>query len=214
MCLSILDEEKDWRPAITVKQILLGIQVYFASRHIMLPFVGNIQDFSDTCMWFLTRISWTTPISRTLPKLRLTLASARTGAQLCSTLKQSSVSVSSIVIVWLYWATFWCEYHISPASTMCLFWNTTPREIGATRISSEYTLNQIPQYWIDFPLSFTLLKRYLHVCCHSCLPSQDGLREEGEGPGPRHDCAWVKWAASEFKMKLGESLGTNLHSFQ
>ena len=26
MCLSILDEEKDWRPAITVKQILLGIQ--------------------------------------------------------------------------------------------------------------------------------------------------------------------------------------------
>ena len=31
VCLSILDEEKDWRPAITVKQILLGIQVYFAS---------------------------------------------------------------------------------------------------------------------------------------------------------------------------------------
>ena len=27
VCLSILDEEKDWRPAITVKQILLGIQV-------------------------------------------------------------------------------------------------------------------------------------------------------------------------------------------
>ena len=26
VCLSILDEEKDWRPAITVKQILLGIQ--------------------------------------------------------------------------------------------------------------------------------------------------------------------------------------------
>ena len=26
MCLSILDEEKDWRPAITIKQILLGIQ--------------------------------------------------------------------------------------------------------------------------------------------------------------------------------------------
>lgn len=32
VCLSILDEEKDWRPAITVKQILLGIQVYFASN--------------------------------------------------------------------------------------------------------------------------------------------------------------------------------------
>lgn len=26
VCLSILDEEKDWRPAITIKQILLGIQ--------------------------------------------------------------------------------------------------------------------------------------------------------------------------------------------
>lgn len=26
VCLSILDEDKDWRPAITIKQILLGIQ--------------------------------------------------------------------------------------------------------------------------------------------------------------------------------------------
>jgi ubiquitin-conjugating enzyme E2 I len=26
VCLSILDEEKDWRPSITIKQILLGIQ--------------------------------------------------------------------------------------------------------------------------------------------------------------------------------------------
>ncbi|CAF0867420.1 unnamed protein product [Adineta ricciae] len=26
VCLSLLDEEKDWRPAITIKQILLGIQ--------------------------------------------------------------------------------------------------------------------------------------------------------------------------------------------
>ena len=29
VCLSLLDEEKDWRPAITIKQILLGIQVEF-----------------------------------------------------------------------------------------------------------------------------------------------------------------------------------------
>ena len=27
ICLSILDAEKDWKPAITIKQILLGIQV-------------------------------------------------------------------------------------------------------------------------------------------------------------------------------------------
>jgi ubiquitin-conjugating enzyme E2 I len=26
VCLSILNEEEDWRPAITIKQILLGIQ--------------------------------------------------------------------------------------------------------------------------------------------------------------------------------------------
>ncbi|KAI9103118.1 lesswright [Phlyctochytrium arcticum] len=26
VCLSILDEEKDWKPSITIKQILLGIQ--------------------------------------------------------------------------------------------------------------------------------------------------------------------------------------------
>ena len=26
VCLSILDEEKSWKPAITIKQILLGIQ--------------------------------------------------------------------------------------------------------------------------------------------------------------------------------------------
>ena len=26
VCLSILDDEKDWRPSITVRQILLGIQ--------------------------------------------------------------------------------------------------------------------------------------------------------------------------------------------
>ena len=26
VCLSILDEKKDWRPAISIKQILLGIQ--------------------------------------------------------------------------------------------------------------------------------------------------------------------------------------------
>jgi ubiquitin-conjugating enzyme E2 I len=26
VCLSLLDEEKDWRPAVTIKQILLGVQ--------------------------------------------------------------------------------------------------------------------------------------------------------------------------------------------
>ena len=26
VCLSLLEEEKDWRPALTIKQLLLGIQ--------------------------------------------------------------------------------------------------------------------------------------------------------------------------------------------
>uniref|UniRef100_A0A1B0EU88 SUMO-conjugating enzyme UBC9 n=1 Tax=Lutzomyia longipalpis TaxID=7200 RepID=A0A1B0EU88_LUTLO len=39
VCLSLLDEEKDWRPAITIKQILLGIQ---ASGKIKRPAVKEI----------------------------------------------------------------------------------------------------------------------------------------------------------------------------
>jgi len=31
VCLSILDEEKDWRPAISIKQVLLGIQDLLAN---------------------------------------------------------------------------------------------------------------------------------------------------------------------------------------
>ena len=51
VCLSILDEEKDWRPAITVKQILLGIQVgilillnLFFFLLIFILFIMDIQD--------------------------------------------------------------------------------------------------------------------------------------------------------------------------
>ena len=49
VCLSILDEEKDWRPAITVKQILLGIQVhvcpYTISRYARLHSQGSFSPF-------------------------------------------------------------------------------------------------------------------------------------------------------------------------
>ena len=37
VCLSILDEEKDWRPAITIKQILLGIQDLLTDPNIKDP---------------------------------------------------------------------------------------------------------------------------------------------------------------------------------
>eukprot|EP00999_Lentomonas_sp_LEN2_P000728 NODE_1725_length_756_cov_14.195548_g1676_i0.p1 GENE.NODE_1725_length_756_cov_14.195548_g1676_i0~~NODE_1725_length_756_cov_14.195548_g1676_i0.p1 ORF type:complete len:165 (-),score=20.46 NODE_1725_length_756_cov_14.195548_g1676_i0:187-681(-) len=37
VCLSILNEEKDWRPAITLKQILLGIQELLDSPNISDP---------------------------------------------------------------------------------------------------------------------------------------------------------------------------------
>ena len=34
VCLSILNEEKSWKPSITVKQILVGVQELMAGRHI------------------------------------------------------------------------------------------------------------------------------------------------------------------------------------
>ncbi|XP_041450760.1 SUMO-conjugating enzyme UBC9-like [Drosophila obscura] len=37
VCLSLLDEDKDWRPVITVKQILLGIQELLNSPNIRDP---------------------------------------------------------------------------------------------------------------------------------------------------------------------------------
>merc|ERR1712226_1750382 len=37
VCLSLLDEDKDWRPAITIKQILLGIQDLLTTPNIRDP---------------------------------------------------------------------------------------------------------------------------------------------------------------------------------
>jgi len=37
VCLSLLDEEKDWRPSITIKQILLGIQELLTEPNIKDP---------------------------------------------------------------------------------------------------------------------------------------------------------------------------------
>ena len=37
VCLSILDEEKDWRPSLSVKQVLLGIQELLADPNLHDP---------------------------------------------------------------------------------------------------------------------------------------------------------------------------------
>lgn len=37
VCLSLLDEEKDWRPSITIKQILLGIQALLNEPNVKDP---------------------------------------------------------------------------------------------------------------------------------------------------------------------------------
>lgn len=37
VCLSLVDEEKDWKPAITVKQILLGIQDLLVNPNLKSP---------------------------------------------------------------------------------------------------------------------------------------------------------------------------------
>ena len=37
MCLSILDVDKDWKPSITIKQILLGIQTLLDEPNVNSP---------------------------------------------------------------------------------------------------------------------------------------------------------------------------------
>lgn len=49
VCLSLLDEEKDWRPAITIKQILLGIQDLLNDPNIKDP----AQAEAYTIYWYL-----------------------------------------------------------------------------------------------------------------------------------------------------------------
>ncbi|KTG05980.1 hypothetical protein cypCar_00019006, partial [Cyprinus carpio] len=66
VCLSILEEEKDWRPAITIKQILLGIQELLNEPNIQDP----AQAEAYTIYWcaectthrFLRFVLLTTPI--------------------------------------------------------------------------------------------------------------------------------------------------------
>ena len=49
VCLSLLDEEKDWRPAITIKQILLGIQDLLNEPNVKDP----AQAEAYTIYWYL-----------------------------------------------------------------------------------------------------------------------------------------------------------------
>ena len=130
MCLSILDEEKDWRPAITVKQILLGIQAYFAS--ICWQHSGLFRYLHFT---FLARTSWTTPTSRTLPKLRLTLASARTGAQLIQH-KNKQVSRSQLLLLSIGFTELFAELNI----TFLLLAPCTYFEIRTQEILAQWEL--------------------------------------------------------------------------
>ncbi len=51
MCLSLLDVEKDWRPGITIKQVILvlvlgGVEslIFFLSMHSLLQILLGIQD--------------------------------------------------------------------------------------------------------------------------------------------------------------------------
>lgn len=50
VCLSLLDEEKDWRPAITIKQILLGIQDLLNEPNVKDP----AQAEAYTIYWWVT----------------------------------------------------------------------------------------------------------------------------------------------------------------
>lgn len=57
VCLSLLDEEKDWRPAITIKQILLGIQDLLNEPNIKDP----AQAEAYTIYWWVVRASHSSP---------------------------------------------------------------------------------------------------------------------------------------------------------
>ncbi|XP_028824397.1 SUMO-conjugating enzyme UBC9-B-like isoform X1 [Denticeps clupeoides] len=48
VCLSILEEDKDWRPAITIKQILLGIQELLNEPNIQDP--AQAEAYTIYCM--------------------------------------------------------------------------------------------------------------------------------------------------------------------
>ena len=54
VCLSILDEEKDWRPAITIKQILLGIQhlLRLLEKNSALTISKSVPGFLDLAQFF------------------------------------------------------------------------------------------------------------------------------------------------------------------
>ena len=103
VCLSILDEEKDWRPAITVKQILLGIQVQICTTSKIRTYlccqayiIHSTRIVVNVCF---CRICWMTPTSRTLPRLRLTPVSARTG------------ELSPWFMIYIYWLLLGAGLH-------------------------------------------------------------------------------------------------------
>lgn len=54
VCLSLLDEEKDWRPAITIKQILLGIQDLLNEPNVKDP----AQAEAYTIYWYYIYFIW------------------------------------------------------------------------------------------------------------------------------------------------------------
>ncbi|EGW04402.1 SUMO-conjugating enzyme UBC9, partial [Cricetulus griseus] len=54
VCLSILEEDKDWRPAITIKQILLGIQELLNEPNIQDP----AQAEAYTIYWLVVTAHW------------------------------------------------------------------------------------------------------------------------------------------------------------
>ena len=57
VCLSILEEDKDWRPAITIKQILLGIQELLNEPNIQDP----AQAEAYTIYWSVVTCSLAAP---------------------------------------------------------------------------------------------------------------------------------------------------------
>ena len=72
VCLSLLDEEKDWRPAITIKQILLGIQDLLNDPNIKDP--AQAEAYTIYWYYFMNKLhSSVTKLSFFLVKIALSM---------------------------------------------------------------------------------------------------------------------------------------------
>lgn len=78
VCLSILEEDKDWRPAITIKQVTTVLCAVMSWLWLNITYTDHHTELQSDC-WFVvfrscwgSRSCWTSPTYKTQHKQRLT----------------------------------------------------------------------------------------------------------------------------------------------